>query len=130
MRFFVLLVGLSAAAAALLKAGYAPVASMPQVGEVQAKLGADNLAYIGLACAGLGVIFLLMGRILWGFVPNIAIIAAGVFAAIDLLAARGIVKPDQVAKIKPLGVPIGLACAAAVILSLLLGLVGLNMVII
>jgi hypothetical protein len=130
MRFFVLLVGLAAAAAALLKAGYAPVASIPQAGEVQAKLGADNLAYIGLVCAGLGVIFLLMGRIVYGFVPNVAIIAAGLFAAIDMLAARGIVKPEQLAKVKPLGVPIGLACAAAVVLSLLLGMVGLNMVII
>jgi hypothetical protein len=130
MRFFVLLVGLVAAAAALLKAGYAPVASFPQAGEMQARLGSDNLAYIGLACAALGVVFLLMGRIIYGLVPNVAIIAAGVFAAIDFLAAKGIVKPQQVVKFKPLGVPIGLACAAAVILSLLLGMIGLHLVII
>jgi hypothetical protein len=121
MRFLFLIVGLVAAAAALLKSGYAPIASLPQAGEVQAKLGGDNLAYIGLGCAAWGVLWLLIGKIIYGLLPNLAIIAAGLFAAIDFLAARGIVKPEQVAQIKPLGVKIGLACAAIVVLSLLIG---------
>ncbi|HEX3356044.1 MAG TPA: hypothetical protein VHS31_03595 [Tepidisphaeraceae bacterium] len=120
-RFLFLIIGLVAAAAALLKAGYAPIASLPQAGEVQAKLGGDNLAYIGLACAAWGLLWLLEGLIYRGFLLNIAVIAAGLYAALDFLAAKGIVKPDQVAKIKPLGVPIGLACAAIVVLGFLIG---------
>src|SRR5207253_4301890 len=88
LRILYLLVGLVAAAACLLKAGYAPVASLPQAGEIQAKLGGDNLAYIGLACAAWGVIWLLVGRIIYGLLPNLAVIAAGLYAASDFLAAR------------------------------------------
>jgi hypothetical protein len=121
LRILYLLIGLVAAGAALLKANYAPIASLPQAGEVQAKLGGDNLAYIGLGCAAWGVLWLLLGRIIYGLVPNVAIIAAGLFAAIDFLAAKGVVKPDQVAKIKPMGVMIGLACAGIVVLELLIG---------
>jgi hypothetical protein len=121
LRIIYLLVGLVAAAVCLLKAGYAPVASLPQAGEIQAKLGGDNLAYIGLACAAWGVLWLLIGRIIYGLLPNLAIIAAGLYAASDFLAAKGIVKPDLLAKIKPLGVMIGLACATLVVLELIMG---------
>jgi hypothetical protein len=117
MRILFLLVGFAATAAALLKAGYAP-AVIPNVGEVQAKIGGENLGYIGLACAAMGVIFLLMGKIIFGLLPNAAIIAAGAYAGMDFLVAKGIVKPDLATKIKPLGIPIGLACGALVILSL------------
>ena len=61
-RLLYVLIGLVAAAAALLKSGYAPIASLPQAGEVQAKLGGDNLAYIGLGCAAWGVLWLLLGE--------------------------------------------------------------------
>src|SRR4029079_6801753 len=64
LRILYLLVGLTAAAACLLKAGYAPVASLPQAGEIQAKLGGDNLAYIGLGGAGGGGGWVLVGTVL------------------------------------------------------------------
>ena len=76
LRFLFLIVGLVAAATAPLKSGYAPVANIPQAGELQAKLGGDNLAYIGLGCAAWGVLWLLYGRIIHGLLPNLAIIAA------------------------------------------------------
>jgi len=120
MRILFLLVGFAATAAALLKAGYAP-AVIPNVGEVQAKIGGENLGYVGLACAVMGVIFLLMGKIIFGLLPNAAIIVAGAYAGMDFLVAKGIVKPDLAAKIKPLGVPIGLACGALVILHVFIG---------
>lgn len=129
-RFFILIVGLAAAAAALMKANFAPLANVPQAGQVQTKLGGENLAIVGLICAIIGVLFLLRGFILYGMLTNLAIIAAGLYAALDWLAARGMVKPDLAAKIKPLGVPIGLGCAALVIVSVLLSLIGLNLVVV
>jgi hypothetical protein len=127
MRLLVLVVGLAAAAACLMKANYAPLASIPQAGQVQTRIGGENLAMIGLICAGLGVLFLLLGFIYRGLFTNLAIIAAGLYAALDFLQSRNIVKPEQAAQIRPLGVPIGLTCAALVIVSLLLGLIGLNL---
>ena len=119
-RFLTLVIGLAAAACALLKANFAPLASVPQAGAVRAKLGDDNLGYIGIAFALLGVIWLLRGLILWGLLPSAAIIAAGLYVALDMLVAKGVVKPDLAAKIKPLGVMIGLACATLAVLSFLL----------
>jgi hypothetical protein len=61
---------------------------------------------------------------------NLAIIAAGLYAASDWLVSRGIIKPDLAAKIKPFGVPIGLTCAALSILSLLLFFIGTSLVVV
>lgn len=122
-----LAVGLTAAAAALLKAGYAPLAAIPQAGAVQARVGGEQLAMIGLACAAIGVVFLLRGYVVFGLLTNLAIIAAGAVAALDWLVARGVVKPELAARVSPLAVPIGLACAALVVVRLLSGLIGVNL---
>ncbi len=126
-RLFVLVVGLGAAAACLMKANYAPLANVPQAGQMQSKLGNENLAIIGLICSALGVVFLLKGFIIYGLLTNLAIIAAGLYASLDWLNGRGIVKNEFAAQVRPLGVPIGLACAALVVMSLLLALIGVNL---
>jgi len=120
-RVLTLLVGLSAAAAALLKAGYAPVLASAQGRQIQARLGGDNLAYVGLACAALGVVWLVRGMVLWGLLVSGAIIAAGLYAATELLVARGMMSAHVASRVKPLGVRIGLACATIVVLHLLVG---------
>lgn len=129
-RLFLLIVGLAAAAAALMKANFAPLANVPQAGEMQSKVGSENLALAGLVCALVGFIFLLRGFILYGMFTHLAIIAAGLYAGMDWLVARNIVKPELAAKLKPFGVPIGLVCAALVIVSVLLSLIGLNLVVV
>ena len=129
-RILVLLVGLAAAAACLMKAGYAPLAATAQAGAVQAKLGGDHLWVVGLVCAGLGVFFLLWGLVIYGLITNLAIIAAGLYAAMDWLVGRGLVKPETAAQFRPLGVPIGMTCAALVIVSLLCGLIGIPLYVI
>lgn len=127
-RGLVLLVGLAAAGACLVKAGYAPLAAaVPQGGAVQARLGGENLAVVGLICAGMGVLFLLWGFIIYGLLTHLAIIAAGAYAAMDWLVARNIVKPDVAGQVRPLGVPIGLTCAGLVIVSLLCGMMGITL---
>ncbi len=120
-RILTLVIGLSAATAALLKAGYAPVAASAQGQQITARLGNDNLAYVGLACAALGVVWLVRGMFLWGLLVSGAIIAAGLYAALDLLLARGILSTHVAERVKPLGVRIGLACATIVVLHLLVG---------
>lgn len=129
-RFFLLIVGLAAAAAALMKANFAPLANVPQAGQVQSKVGGENLALAGLVCALAGFMFLMRGFVLYGMFTNLAIIAAGLYAGMDWLVARNIVKPELAAKLKPFGVPIGLVCAALVIVSVLLSLIGLNLVVV
>jgi hypothetical protein len=120
-RILFLLIGFAATAAALLKAGYAP-ALIPNAGEVQAKIGNENIGYIGLACAAIALIRLIYpGMIIYGLVPNLAIIAAGAYAGLEFLVAKGIIKPDVAAKIKPLGLPIGFACGVIVILHIFIG---------
>lgn len=128
-RLLVLVVGLAAAAVCLIKANFAPLASLPQAGQVREKVGGDNLALIGLVCAAVGVLLLLRGFIVYGMLTNLAIIAAGLYAAVDWLVGRGIIKEPLAAQVRPLGVPIGLACAALVVVSLLFFLLGLNMVV-
>jgi hypothetical protein len=118
-RILTLLVGLTAAAAALAKANFAPIANVPQVGNVRTKLGDANFAYLGLGIAVLGLIWLLKGLFFYGVLTSLAIIAAGLYVALDFLVAKGLVKEPIAAKIRPLGVPIGLACAALAVLSLL-----------
>jgi hypothetical protein len=120
-RSLTLIIGLSAATAALLKAGYAPVAASAQGQQITARLGNDNLAYVGLACAALGVVWLARGMVLWGLLVSSSIIAAGLYAALDMLLARGLVSTHVADRVKPLGVKIGLACATIVVLHLLVG---------
>jgi hypothetical protein len=48
----------------------------------------------------------------------------------DWLVERGFVKPETAAQARPLGVPIGMTCAALVIVSLLCGLIGIPLYVI
>jgi hypothetical protein len=120
-RILTVVIGLSAATAALLKAGYAPVAQSAQGQQITARLGNDNLAYIGLACAALGGVWLARGMVLWGLLVSTSIIAAGLYAALDMLIARGLFSTHVAERVKPLGVKIGLACATIAVLHLLVG---------
>ena len=65
--------------------------------------------------------WLVRGMFVWGLLVSGAIIAAGLYAALDLLLARGIVSTHVADRVKPLGVRIGLACATVVVLHLLIG---------
>ena len=56
-----------------------------------------------------------------GMLVSIAILAAGAYAALDLLESRGIVNAHLASLIRPMGKMIGLACAAVAVLHLLLG---------
>ena len=49
---------------------------------------------------------------------TLAIVAAGGYAALDILASVKIIKPDLQAKIRPFGTIIGLACVALVVVGL------------
>lgn len=121
------LVGLAAAGALLLKAGYAPLAAVPQVGAVQARLGSERLALIGLASAAVGAVLLARGLVVFGLLTNLSIIAAGLLAATDWLVARGLVKPDLAVRLGPWAAPVGLTCASLVVVRLISALLGINL---
>jgi hypothetical protein len=114
-------VGLAASAAALVRADFAPVAALAgggALGAVRDEKGQDAVAYAGLACAAVGLVLLARGFFLYGALPSLAIVAAGLYAALDLLVARGAVPAAVAERVRPLGVPVGLGCAAAVVLHL------------
>ena len=120
-RFLILLVGLTAAAALLLEARFAPLLSLPRIGVVRAKLDDNKLALIGIGCAIMGVLWLLRGFIYRDFLVSAAIVAAGALAALDMLVARGIVAETLAAKLRRNATLVGLTCAAMVILHLIIG---------
>lgn len=105
----------------LLKAGYAPVASMPQLGAVQTNLTPRNQTIIGYLFIALGVYGLLVGFIYYGLLGNLMLIAAGVFLSLDLFERQTWWKPEWSAKLRQFAVPIGMACGVIGILRLILG---------
>ena len=98
-----------------------PVVASAQGQQITARLGNENLSYVGLACAILGLLWLLKGMIVFGMLVSLAILAAGLYASMDLLVARGWMKADLADRIRPWGTRLGLACATIAVLHLLMG---------
>ena len=96
--------------AVLLKAEFAPLAAMPQLGSVKANLTSRNAIGIGLAFVVLALYSLLRGYIYYGLLGNLALAAAGLYLALDLLESQSWWKPDFSAKLRQFAVPIGIAC--------------------
>ncbi|MGA2496100.1 MAG: hypothetical protein ABSH20_00070 [Tepidisphaeraceae bacterium] len=120
-RLIILLVGLTAASAALLKAQFAPLVSVPQIGALRTSLDDNKLGLIGVGCALVGVLWLLKSFIYRDFFVTAAITAAGLMAALDLLVARGIIAEDFATRLRPNTKLVGLACVALVIIHLVTG---------
>ena len=84
-------------------------------------LAGDNIAYLGLAFAALGIVWLLMGLIYRDLFPALALTAAGIYCAADMLRDRNILPAALAAQLKPLGMPIAAALALLAVLHLFLG---------
>lgn len=115
--FVMLLAGL----VVLLKAQFAPVAGLPQLGGVRANMTPRNLSVIGVLFLALGLLWLVRGYVYYGLLGNLALAAAGLYLALDLFEGQSWWKPDVSAKLRLLAVPIGLACAGIGIARLILG---------
>ena len=111
-RLISLLIMALAGFAVLLKAEFAPLAAMPQLGSVKANLTSRNAIGIGLAFFVLALYSLLRGYIYYGLLGNLALAAAGLYLALDLLESQSWWKPDFSAKLRQFAVPIGIACIA------------------
>ena len=105
----------------LLKAEFAPLASLPQLGSVKANLTSRNAVGIGMAFFVLALYSLLRGYIYYGLVGNLALAAAGAYLALDLLEAQSWWKPDFSAKLRQFAVPVGIACIAIGLWRLIVG---------
>jgi len=112
------LLAVLASFAALMQARFAPLLASPALARAQVNQHVA-IAWLGLVCAACGILQLLSGWIYQGFLTNAAIIAAGGFAGLDVLASTRLIPPHIVEKIRPLGVLIGLACLAVAALKLL-----------
>ncbi|MDB5339868.1 MAG: hypothetical protein JWN70_5487 [Planctomycetaceae bacterium] len=120
-KWLTLVLGLLAGGLALIKANFAPLVSLPQVQQVRAKLGEENLGKIGVLLALWGLFGLINGFFFYGLLISGTLFAAGLFAGSDVLVALKILQPAWVEKAKPFGTIIGLACAGAAILQLVTG---------
>ncbi|MES2788550.1 MAG: hypothetical protein V4719_02940 [Planctomycetota bacterium] len=120
-KWFALLIGLIGAGLALMKANFPPLVSLPQVQQLRAKVGEENLGKIGALLAIIGVYGLIRGWLFYGLLVTGTLAVAGTFAGSDTLVALGVLKPAWVEKMRPYGTVIGLACGAAAILQLVTG---------
>lgn len=121
-RLIALLVMLLAGLAVLVKAQFAPVASLPQLGAVRTNLNARNGGIIGVAFFALGLMWLIRGRVYYGLLGNLALIAGGLYLALELLEKQSWWKPQWSTALASFAVPIGLACAAIGVLRLFLSI--------
>ena len=112
------LLAVLASFSALMQARFAPLIASPALARLQVTRH-TAISWVGLVCAVCGIVQLLSGWIYQGFVTNAAIIAAGSFAGLDVLASTRLLPPHVIERIRPYGVPIGLAALAAAALKLL-----------
>jgi hypothetical protein len=107
--------------ACLARAKAVLVPQMAQLTQVETAVGKQNLDYLGLALATLGLVWLLVGLIYRDLLPAAALMAAGIFIAQDFLLLKGVLKEAQVSKLRPLGAMVGLACIALGLVHLIMG---------
>lgn len=113
----------------LLGAGVAFVKAKPQTAAQMAGANGtttlaavnQNLDYIGIGLAIVGVLWLLAGWVVYELLPATALIACGAFACVDLLRSRGLIGDPQHAKLKALGPTIAAAAAGVAVLHLFVG---------
>jgi hypothetical protein len=120
-RVLGVLLCLVAGVACLARAKAVLVPQMAQLAGVEAKVGKENLDYLGIALATCGLLWLLVGLIYRDLLPAAALVAAGIFLAQDFLLLKGVLKEPQVSKLRPFGAMVGLACIGLGVLHLILG---------
>lgn len=79
------------------------------------------LPYAGLLLAVFGVWRLLAGLIVGDLLPALALIAAGLYAALPLAQARGVLPPAQIERLQPAGVSLAALSGLLAGLHLLVG---------
>jgi hypothetical protein len=120
-RLFSVMLCVAAGLACLTRAKVVLAPQMVQLAQVEAKVGKENLDYIGIGLACCGLLWLLVGLVYRDLLPAAALFAAGVFIALDFLLVKGILKEPHVSKLRPRGAMVGLACAGLGVLHLILG---------
>jgi len=116
------LIGLAGAAAVFIRAR--PEAAAQAIGPQGAAAMTTvnhNLDYIGLVLGAIGIAWLLMGLIVRDLLPAAALTVCGIYVASGFLKEHGILKEQQAAQLRPLGVPIALATAVIMVMHLFIG---------
>jgi len=122
LRLGDLLVMLLAAMCVLVKAQYAPLANIPQLGVVRENLTDRNQNAIGFVFLLLAAYRIIIGYVIYGLVGNLALAAAGLFLALGFFQGQSWFKPQWADQLRKVAVPIGMTCAAIGILRLLFGI--------
>ena len=120
-RVLYLLAGLAAGAMLVMRAKPAVLAGMPPAGVQVHAAVAGHAPVIGVAFVALGLWWLLSGLVYRDLLPAAALTLAGLVLATDLLKARGIATEQHAARLAPLALPVGVACAALAVLHLWIG---------
>ena len=71
----------------------------------------ENLAFAGLGFAALGLLWLLGGLVYKDYVPATLLVLAGGLTGLEVIVQKGVLTPEQAARLQPLGLYIGAGAA-------------------
>jgi hypothetical protein len=120
-RLVDLLVMLLAGLCVLLKAQFAPLASMPQLGVARENLTDRNQMIIGFLFLGLAIYRIVFGYVIYGLIGNLALAGSGLYLALGYFQKQSWFKPEWGDQIRSAAVPVGITCAAIGIIRLFIG---------
>ncbi|MCE9607678.1 MAG: hypothetical protein K8U03_22550 [Planctomycetia bacterium] len=118
-RLIAMTLFLLAALAVLVKAEFAPVATVPQLAKVRDNLHARNQTLIGGVLLIVAAYGLFRGYFYHGLLGNLVLGASGVYLALHYFERQTWWKPDYSAKLRGLALPLGFACVGLAVWRLL-----------
>jgi len=118
-RLFGMTLFLLASLAVLMKAEYAPLATMPQLAKVRENMHARNQTVFGGVLIVIACYLIYRGFFFFGLIGNLVLIAAGLYLALGFFERRPWWTPELSATLRKFALPIGFACAGLAIWRLL-----------
>lgn len=118
-RLFGMTLFLLAALAVLMKAEYAPLATIPQLAKVRENMHARNQTVFGGVLIVIACYEIYRGFFFFGLIGNLVLVAAGLYLALGFFERRTWWTPELSATLRKFAIPIGFACAGLAIWRLL-----------
>lgn len=110
-RLVTMILFLLASLAILMKADFAPLASMPALAKVRENMHARNQTIAGFLLIFIGLYGLVAGYVMYGLIGHLLLIAGGVYLALGFFEKQSWWKPSISATLIGFAVPIGMVLA-------------------
>lgn len=118
-RLTAMILFLLAALAVLMKAEFAPLATIPQLAKVRDNMHARNQTVFGGILIVIALYLIYKGWFFYGLLGNLVLIASGIYLALNFFEKQSWWKPEISVTLRKLAVPLGFACAGIAIWRLL-----------